>query len=222
MLANDDPRLKSIPDAPQKPQDGRQRRLGEILPQRPPRPASARPKLREKVFGPGRGRPLDRNARARLVHRARALMQRTEKGRAYGVVTAKAFAIFRALLFDFHNVKNGWTFPSYKRIAEAAYCAASTVAEAIKALEAAGLMTWDNRIKRVRERCPDLLGPNGWRWRVIRTSNAYRFPSESDFKSETTTQGLFPSLVTGAAGPPDALEASLSLILAGVRSRNGS
>jgi hypothetical protein len=60
-------------------------------------------------------------------------------------------------------------------------------AEAIKALEAAGLMSWDNRIKRVRERCPDFLGPNGWRWRVMRTSNAYRFPSESDFQRGTTT-----------------------------------
>ena len=32
-------------------------------------------------------------------------------------------------------------------------------------------MTWDNRIKRVRERGPDLFGPNGWRWRVVTTSN---------------------------------------------------
>jgi hypothetical protein len=179
-----------LPDAPQKPADGRPRS---------PRPATGRPKRREKVFGVGRGRPLDRNARDRLMHRARAMMQRTEKGRAYGAISAKAFAIFKALLFDFHNVKNGWTFPSYKRIAEAAHCAASTVAEAIKALEAAGLMTWDNRIKRVRERCPDLLGPNGWRWRVIRTSNAYRFPSESDFQRGTETPDLKPSLETTAA-----------------------
>ena len=27
----------------------------------------------------------------------------------------------------------------------------------------------------MRERCSDLLGDNGWRWRVIRTSNAYAF-----------------------------------------------
>jgi hypothetical protein len=36
-----------------------------------------------------------------------------------------------------------------------------------------------NRIKRVREACPDLLGPNGWRWRVLRTSNAYSFNDPS-------------------------------------------
>jgi hypothetical protein len=34
-------------------------------------------------------------------------------------------------------------------------------------------------IKRVREACPDLLGDNGWRWRVLRTSNAYTFTDPS-------------------------------------------
>ena len=58
-------------------------------------------------------------------------------------------------------------------IAEAAHCARSTVAEALKALENAGVLSWVHRIKRVREACPDLLGDNGWRWRVLRTSNAY-------------------------------------------------
>src|SRR5271166_3985658 len=107
------------------------------------------------------------------MHLARALMRRTEPGRAYGVVTAKAFAVLEALLWAFHNAKSGLCFPSYERIAEAAGCARSTVAEAVSALEAGGLLTWVNRIKRVRERCADLLGPGGWRWRVLRTSNAY-------------------------------------------------
>jgi hypothetical protein len=40
-------------------------------------------------------------------------------------------------------------------------------------------MTWVNRIKRVRERCVDLLGDQGWRWRVERTSNAYSFRDPS-------------------------------------------
>jgi hypothetical protein len=52
----------------------------------------------------------------------------------------------------------------------------STVAEALKALEWAGVLTWPQRITRIRERCTDLFGRNGWRWRVIRTSNAYAFP----------------------------------------------
>jgi hypothetical protein len=45
---------------------------------------------REKLFGHGRPLPLDRNAKARVMVYARALMRRTEKGRAYGEVTAKA------------------------------------------------------------------------------------------------------------------------------------
>ena len=58
-------------------------------------------------------------------------------------------------------------------IAAKAECARSTVAEAIKALEFAGVLTWQNRITRIRERCRDLWSREGWRWRVIRTSNAY-------------------------------------------------
>jgi Helix-turn-helix domain len=211
MLA-DDPRLKSLPDAPRKLQGGRSRRSGETLAPRSPRPATGHPRHREKLFGWGKGRPLDRNARARLEHRARCLMRRTEKGRAYGAVTAKAFAILKALLWGFHNAKDGRCFPSYARIAEAADCAASTVAEAIKALEAAGLMTWDNRVKRIRERCPDLLGPNGWRWRVVRTSNAYKFndpASDSENRRGTEIQVL-DSSPKNAAAPKNELDERLA------------
>jgi hypothetical protein len=38
-----------------------------------------------------------------------------------------------------------------------------------------GILTWVQRVKRIRERCSGLLGSNGWRWRVLRTSNAYAF-----------------------------------------------
>jgi hypothetical protein len=37
------------------------------------------------------------------------------------------------------------------------------------------VLTWQNRITRIRERCHDLFGHDAWRWRVIRTSNAYTF-----------------------------------------------
>ena len=92
------------------------------------------------------------------MHWARCLSRRTEKGRAYGVVTAKALAVLEALLWAFHNAKSGLCFPSYEKIAEAAGCARSTVAEAIKALEDAGVLSWVQRIKRVREQCPDPIG----------------------------------------------------------------
>ena len=135
----------------------------------------------------GRPRALDRNAKVRIMHWARCLSRRTEKGRAYGVVTAKAVAVLEALVWAFHNAKSGVCFPSYERIAEAAGCARSTVAEALKALEEAGILSWVNRIKRVREACPDLLGANGWRWRVLRTSNAYAFNDPSPAGAQTNS-----------------------------------
>ena len=156
---------------------------------------------REKMFGLGRPRALDRNAKVRIMHWARCLSRRTEKGRAYGQLTAKAVAVLEALLWAFHNAKNGLCFPSYETIAEAAHCARSTVAEALHALEDAGVLTWVQRIKRVREPCPDLLGDNGWRWRVLRTSNSYAFTdpsaadrpisSKSDYATGTPNQEFF-------------------------------
>ena len=44
--------------------------------------------------------------------------------------------------------------PSYEAIAEAAGCARGTVYEAIRALEQVGVLSWVNRIKRVREYVP--------------------------------------------------------------------
>jgi hypothetical protein len=144
-----------------------------------PGAARKRPERREKMFGLGRPRALDRNAKIRIMHWARCLSRRTEKGKAYGEITAKALAVLEALLWAFHNAKSGLCFPSYETIAEAARCARSTVAEAIRALEDAGILSWVQRVKRVREVCPDLLGDNGWRWRVLRTSNSYVFKDPS-------------------------------------------
>jgi AraC-like DNA-binding protein len=180
-------------------------------------PRHLRPR-REKLFGDGRPRPLDRNAKARIMTYIRALMRRTEKGKAYGQVTAKAVAVAEALLWGFHNARNGLCFPSYETIAERAGCARSTVAEALKMLEAAGVLSWVNRIVRVKERCADLFGHLGTRVRVIRTSNGYQFndpkgaaskgfPSKSDFQSGTTIQdsssSLFPPAPPVSQPPPE-------------------
>lgn len=126
---------------------------------------------REKVFGDGRPRPMDRNVKVRILHLARVLTLRTEKGKAYGAITAKALAVMEALLWQFHNARSGLCFPGYEKIAEAAHCARSTVGAAIKALEGVGLLSWVNRLVRVRVLDPVL----GSRVRVIRTSNAYEF-----------------------------------------------
>jgi hypothetical protein len=51
---------------------------------------------------------------------ARCLSRRTDKGRAYGQITAKALSVLEALLWSFQNAKSGLCFPSYQTIAEAA------------------------------------------------------------------------------------------------------
>ena len=167
-------------------------------------PRHLRPR-REKLFGDGRPRPLDRNAKARIMVYARPFTRRTEKGKHYGLLTAKYLDVLEALLWGFHNARSGLCFPSYEKIADRAKCARSTVAEAIKALEDAGLLSWVNRITRIRERCDDLFGRFGTRWRVIRTSNGYQFndpkqaafkgdSSKSDFQSGTPNQDSISSL----------------------------
>lgn len=127
-------------------------------------PANARPR-RPKLFGTGKPQPLDRNAKARIMHRAKALMRRTLPGRAWGVLSAKALTVLETLLFSFHG-KGGLTFPSYESIAERAACARSTVAESIKTLESCGILTWCNRLVRIRE---------AGQTRLLRSSNTYTF-----------------------------------------------
>src|SRR5689334_19368999 len=131
---------------------------------------------REKVFGPGRAVPLDRNAKARIAAYARAWSARHRQDRQHkGPLTRAFMEVLDALLWGFHNSRSGVCFPSYESIAAKAGCARSTVSVALKALEFAGALTWQHRITRVRDRCSDLFGNDGWRWRVIRTSNAYVF-----------------------------------------------
>jgi DNA-binding MarR family transcriptional regulator len=150
--------------------------------------------VRQKAFGYGKPQPLDREAKARLMTLARGMMRNRAKGCAYGVVTAKAYAVLGALLYGFHNAAKGLCFPSYEAIAERAGCARSTVGAALKALEGAGLLSWSHRLRRVRERCEGLPGLPAWRWRVLRSSNAYAFnvpqPTKSENGPRTGTQAL--------------------------------
>jgi hypothetical protein len=133
-------------------------------------------RCREKVFGPGRAVPLDRNAKARIVAYARAWSARQRRpGQHRGPITRAFLDVLEALLWGFHNSRSGCCFPGYEAIAAKAECARSTVAEALKALEFAGVLTWQNRITRALVRQRDLFGRWSHRWTVIRTSNAYVF-----------------------------------------------
>src|SRR5215467_6955713 len=107
---------------------------------------------REKIFGPAPSHQLDGNAKARVWAAAGAYnAQNRQKGQHQGPLTWATLRVLRALLWRFHGADGGGRcFPSYEKIAAAAKCARSSVAVAIKSLEAAGLLTWVNRIARVR------------------------------------------------------------------------
>lgn len=122
-------------------------------------------KQREKCFGDGRPLPMDRNAKARLKVLLPLLKRRTERGKHYGVITAKAVDVALALIFGFHNERTGLCFPSYEAIAEAAGCNRSYVADLLDMLERAGVITWVHRLERRTV---------GGLIRVFRTSNGYR------------------------------------------------
>ena len=130
---------------------------------------------REKVFGPGRAIPLDKNAKARIWAHAQgytALHRR--KGQHRGPLTRAYLDVLKKLLWGFHNAETGRCFPSYEAIAEKAKVHRSTVARAIAALEAGGVLTWENRLVRQRVAVPGLERP----MLILvprRTSNAYSF-----------------------------------------------
>jgi hypothetical protein len=170
---------------------------------------------REKVFGPGRQVPLDRNAKCRIAVYARGWSARHRQDRQHkGPITRAFYEVLQALLWGFHNSRSGCCIPGYGSIAAKAGCARSTVAEALKVLEWAGVLSWQNRITRIRERCTDLFGRDGWRWRVIRTSNCYTFRDPLSSKSEnrrgTSDQDSLDLIPAPARDPDSLLERALA------------
>jgi hypothetical protein len=152
--------------------------------------------------------PLDRNAKVRIMVAARAWSARNRQPRQHkGPVTRAFLEVLQALLWGFHNSRDGRCFPSYEAIAAKAGCARSTVAEALKVLEWAKALTWQQRIIRERERVRDLFGQWTTRWRVVRTSNAYVFrdpqpqspavASKSENPTGTLNQESLPYDLTG-------------------------
>ena len=170
--------------------------------------------------------PLDRNQKARITAYARAWdRQHRQPGqRRGGALGRAALDVLGALLWVFHNARSGCCFPSYERIAEKAGVARSTVAEAIKALEFAGVLTWQHRLVRVRERCQDLWGRSGWQWRVVRRTNAYVFldpASKSDQRPENLNQEDSKLLQAPAIDPTSPLERALARFGAAVAAKAG-
>jgi hypothetical protein len=120
--------------------------------------------------------------------------------------------------------------PRQHRGPEVAECARSTVAEALKALEWAGVLTWQNRITRILVRERDLFGQWASRWQVIRTSNAYvftdpnpqpaaAFACKSKNLPGTPNQELNLLRPASAPDPHNPLERALRRLGAGIEER---
>jgi hypothetical protein len=158
-------------------------------------PRYLRPR-REKIFGEAPSHPLDGNAKARVWASAAAYNNANRKpGQHQGPLTWATLRVLRALLWRFHGADGGGRcFPSYERIAAIAKCARSSVAIAIRELEDAGILSWCNRIARIRRQEHDLFGQLVNVWQVIRTSNGYTFvdpldrePGRKGYKFENRT-----------------------------------
>jgi hypothetical protein len=188
---------------------------------------------REKVFGPGRAVPLDGNQKARIQAYARAWSARNRQpGQHKGPITRTFLDVLQALLWGFHNSRTGCCFPSYEAIAERADCARSTVAEALKVLEWAGVLTWQHRIARALVRQRDLFGRWSNRWTVIRTSNAYVFrdpqqpltgvpAAKSENPTGTLNQDISILLPVAAPDPDSPLERALLRFGAAIAAQEG-
>jgi hypothetical protein len=88
------------------------------------------------------------------------------QGQHRGPITWAFLRVLKAMLWEIHNPKTGYCFPSYEAIADKAECCRDTVYEAIKALEASGILDWVHRFDKIF-----IEGS----WQYIRTSNAYLF-----------------------------------------------
>ena len=189
------------------------------------------PTRREKVFGPGRAVPLDGNAKARIAAYAKAWSARNRQpGQHRGPITRAFQDVLQALLWGFHNARTGCCFPSYESIADRAECSRTSVYEALQVLERAGVLSWQHRLTRIREACTDLFGRHGWRWRVIRTSNAYVFSDPigadsavpgSEFRKfpGTLNQELSKPVVAATPDPNSQLERALTRFAAAIMAK---
>ena len=117
-------------------------------------------------------------------------------------------------------------------VAAKAECARSTVAEALKVLELAGVLSWQHRIARALVRQRDLFGRWSNRWTVIRTSNAYVFSdpqrppdgvpaAKSENPPGTLNQDISILLPVAARDPDGPLERALLRFGAAIAAQEG-
>ena len=193
-------------------------RLSAQAPRRPRQRKRLRSWKPPQVFGRGTAIAMDRNAKARVMAFAVAYTALRRQPRQHrGPLTRAYLDVLRALLWDFHNSRDGRCFPSYERIAESAKVGRSTVGEALHALGEARVLRWENRLVWQRIERPGLFGPEPGRV-PRRTSNAYQLLDpkpqarpvlpKPENRTETQNQDSL-GLPAPALDPKSPLEAAL-------------
>lgn len=116
--------------------------------------------------------PLNRDQRGRLIRQAEQLELKSKpKGRRSGLLGQTGLQVLRVLVFRFANKAHGLCIPSYAKIQEATGLCKQSIAKALRALEAAGILKVVRRlVRRLVERADgsSYIG-------TVQASNAYAF-----------------------------------------------
>ena len=137
------------------------------------------------IYGMPKRQYLGASEKIRLMKEARRLLagRRTEDPEKK--LTAWSIQIYEALLFRFHSKLNGLCFPSRQTIANWVGSSVDTVDRAVRRLEAAGLITWLNRVVPLAEHHLRRHRADPFRHRVVRGSNAYVFTRAKEVTSDS-------------------------------------
>jgi len=161
---------------------------------------------------------IDRNGRVRVMAAAEALELRTKgKGCKSGVLMQSGLRVLHCLLFTFCAIPTGRCCPSYEAIREKTGYCKSTIAGALRRLEASGLLRITRRLIRT---------PLGAR----QTSNAYAFREAGqgertpEYTHSTATTNLIKNKSMQPSAPisgPVQLSFSVQRVLKTIRQSRG-
>lgn len=126
---------------------------------------------------------IDRNLKARLLHKVECLERRTKiAGGRNGIVTQPGLLVYRTLLLKFHSLKDGRCYPTYSALQQATGLCRQSVARAIAILESLGLLIVTRRLVRVLDAFGNVAARQG--------SNLYGFNEDVPTRSSVVGKPL--------------------------------
>ena len=153
------------------------------------------------ITGPGQFVARSRKEIAGWWHRFRRWFR--------GRLTHLDWKIFYVLAFDFFNYETGRCDPSHRAIARKAACHVRSVANSLRRLKAAGMLTWQRRCRRVRD--------EDGRVHLRQRSNAYVLLAPSEWVGYRDDGMPLPTPDTLGCPAPvlDPIEAAVAEVRAG-------